>query len=143
MQKGDWSRWRALPSWERRVLLRAWWRLLFVQMQLRCDPGIVTGRRLGVCAKQQSLPAGMEPVVFARRCQALVAIAASKLPRPANCLPQALVLEQELLRHGLSAQFKLGVQGELQPFSAHAWVEYAGIRLGDHNDAYHSFEGLP
>ena len=64
---------------------------------------------------------------------------------PSACLDQAIALRAFLHARGLPAELKIGTRRVAdQGFAAHAWVELAGIALGESNDvnAQHvQFEG--
>jgi hypothetical protein len=50
---------------------------------------------------------------------------------PMSCLRRSLVLQRMLRRRGISAELRIGaslVEGQLQ---AHAWLEYAGMPIGE------------
>lgn len=61
-----------------------------------------------------------------------IALAAAFYPRRARCLEQSLALYVLLLRRGIEAQLKLGVQP--RPFYAHAWVELDGRPVNERED---------
>jgi hypothetical protein len=58
-----------------------------------------------------------------------VATAAAFFPARALCLEQSLALYYVLRRQGVSVSYCQGVQ--VQPFQAHAWVEYEGVPVND------------
>jgi hypothetical protein len=70
-----------------------------------------------------------------------VALAAALYPGRARCLEQSLTLFYLLRRRGIDVQFRLGVQPH--PFSAHAWVEHAGVPVNDVPEHVGHFLGLP
>jgi hypothetical protein len=67
-----------------------------------------------------------------RLSAARVATAAAFYPGRAECLEQSLTLFVLLRRRGLAAELRLGVQ--TFPFRAHAWVEYGGRPINEHED---------
>ena len=48
-----------------------------------------------------------------------------------TCLERSLALWWLLARQGIAAQLCIGVRTAGKEFSAHAWVEYEGIALGE------------
>lgn len=55
---------------------------------------------------------------------------------PSACLDQAIALRTFLNARGLPAELKIGTRRLAdQGFTAHAWVELAGIALGEPNEA--------
>ena len=60
----------------------------------------------------------------------LVYAAGARFPFRANCLPKSLVLRTLLLRHGIAADFRIGVRIVDGRLEGHAWVEHAGAPLG-------------
>ena len=63
-------------------------------------------------------------------------------PPQANCLPTALILCRLLGRRGLEAELRLGVGKPEGEFAAHAWVEHAGVALGEPENAARTFAAL-
>ena len=52
-----------------------------------------------------------------------------------GCLPEALAAQRLLLRHGLPAQLRIGVQRPGERLAAHAWVESRGrVVIGEVDD---------
>lgn len=72
------------------------------------------------------------PDIFPRigvdRLERAVKRASRVVPR-ATCLTQALALGDLLSRHGYASTLQIGVRKDDGRFSAHAWVECAGIPL--------------
>ena len=72
------------------------------------------------------------PEIFPRigvdRLERAVKRASRVVPR-ATCLTQALALGDLLSRHGYASTIQIGVRKDDGRFSAHAWVECAGIPL--------------
>jgi hypothetical protein len=61
----------------------------------------------------------------------MVLAAARHCPMRATCLERALCLWWLLARQGIVAQFRIGVKKEGEKFTAHAWVEYNGVGIGE------------
>ncbi len=60
----------------------------------------------------------------------------NKVVGPSACLDQAIALRAFLHARGLPAELKIGTRRSAdQGFAAHAWVEFAGIALGEPADA--------
>jgi Transglutaminase-like superfamily len=60
-----------------------------------------------------------------------------------TCLRRALVLQRLLGEAGLACELRFGVRYAEGSFSAHAWVEYAGLALGEAgriSGAFHALE---
>ena len=69
-----------------------------------------------------------------------VAIAGNHGLFKANCLKQSLLLWWLLARRGIPSELKLGTQKIPQDtFSAHAWVEYNGVALGNFSELQSQF----
>ncbi|MCZ6829834.1 MAG: lasso peptide biosynthesis B2 protein [Gammaproteobacteria bacterium] len=52
-------------------------------------------------------------------------------PFPTACLARSLLLQHFLARRGIGASLCLGTRIDKGEFSAHAWVEYLGMPLGE------------
>lgn len=126
-----WQAWRALPAHERLLLLRLLVWLPLTQLGLR-----VAGyarlrdgyeRWAGRVPRREVSPADL---VAAKRLAELAEIAGRRGLIPATCLRQALVVSTLLQRRGLDARLQIGVQRTGEQFGAHAWVELAGVALG-------------
>ena len=63
-------------------------------------------------------------------------------PLAVNCLPRAVVLCRLLGRRGLDAELRLGVGKPEGEFAAHAWVEHAGVTLGEPESTARTFAAL-
>lgn len=60
-----------------------------------------------------------------------VRLAARLLPGHAACLPRSIVLSDMLRRRGYAARVVLGVNKAHGELSSHAWVEVAGVMVGE------------
>jgi hypothetical protein len=135
-----WRAFRALSWPERALALRAW--LLF--------PAVAVGLRLFGFRRLRAWAAGTPEaalrtdVVAATSVARLVSGAAAwATPRP-RCLARSLVLGRLLRQAGLTADLRLGVDRASAGFAAHAWVEHAGVALGESEDVatrYAAFDG--
>jgi hypothetical protein len=61
----------------------------------------------------------------------LVCAAARNSPIPSTCLERSLAQWWLLARQGIAAQLRIGVRKESGKFTAHAWVEYDGVAIGE------------
>lgn len=120
-----------LASRERRVLARAWWWLLAVDVALR----IVSVTRLlprADAARPRHVP--LPPA----RVAELLDLARRYSPVRASCLKEALVLARLLRAEGVAATVRIGVARRGSGLDAHAWVEHPGQAPGEprHAEAY-------
>jgi hypothetical protein len=56
-----------------------------------------------------------------------------------SCLTRALVLERLLVREGIRAELRIGVQRMGSGIAAHAWVEVDGVPVAEPADIERSF----
>lgn len=121
----------SLSNQDRWLLLQAWWLLLGVDLGLRLLPF----RRL------QSLLANHAPTAATAqwagaaaligRLHWLVRLAGRNHLYPMTCLRRALALQRLLALHGVPAELRFGVQKENGGLTAHAWLEYQGLPIGE------------
>jgi len=109
----------ALPSGDRRLLLRALVTLAGVRLALRVLPVDRLRRPLGR-ARPHARPA--ERIAWAVR-------AASRRLPGTTCLASALATQRLLAREGHDCQLTIGVARSERGLSAHAWVVRDGIAL--------------
>lgn len=69
----------------------------------------------------------------------MVQVAARYSPLRLHCLPRSLALWWLLRRDGLGADLRIGVTPKESGLEAHAWVEYKGLALNDHDDLHEQF----
>ena len=124
-----WNTLKHLSRRERAWLRQAWLFLPVVNVLLR---RIGYRRTLGWlqtrCARKA---ASVLPEADAAALGRLVNIAARYSVLPVNCLPRSMVLWWLLRRAGVAADLRIGVQKEADVLMAHAWVEFAGVPVGD------------
>jgi hypothetical protein len=113
---------------ERRVLARALVLLPITVVGLRVF-GYVRMRAF-LAHGEGTRPAGQD-LPAAQALARLVHGAAQWSPARANCLPRSLVLFRLLAKQGLQAELRLGVAKSDGSVTAHAWVEHAGVALGE------------
>jgi hypothetical protein len=114
-------------TWRQRVmLLRAWLLLPAVAVGLR----LLGFRRVRGVLSGRQRPATRHDLAEAETVARLVRTAAAwSRPRP-SCLTRSLVLERLLRGWGLASALRIGVERP-GTFAAHAWVEHAGVALGE------------
>lgn len=126
-----WRSWWALP-WRERVRLLQLAMLLLMSHASLVIAGYARTRRW--CERLGNAPvrrvATEQDIAAAQRLVELADIAGRHGLVHATCLRQALVVTTLLRRRGLDAQLQLGVQNEGERFAAHAWVDLAGVALG-------------
>ena len=116
------SRLVRLAPRERRLLLRACWQLLFVDIALR----LVSVTRL---LPRTAAATPTNPPLPLARIGWLLEIARRYSPLPSTCLKDALVLARMLRAEGIDAAVKIGVARGDGGLRAHAWVEHRGAPL--------------
>jgi hypothetical protein len=116
------SRLVRLAPRERRLLLRAWWQLLFVDIALR----LVSVTRL---LPRTAAATPTNPPLPLARIGWLLEVARRYSPVPSTCLKDALVLARMLRLEGIDVAVKIGVARGDGGLRAHAWVEHRGARL--------------
>lgn len=72
----------------------------------------------------------------------IVAIAANHGPYKANCLKKSMAGWWLLARKGIAVEIKIGVARESDALQAHAWIEYRGLVLNDHQDVANQYSPL-
>ena len=128
-----WTTFRRLSAAERRLFLQAAVLLPLTAGSLRL---MGFRRTQSLLERLAPLPprrrlAGPAAEAQARAAQCMVRLAATRgLTRPL-CLPRSLALCALLHRDGIDAQLRIGVDKQGEDFSAHAWVEAAGLILDD------------
>lgn len=121
--------WR-LPAADRHLLLQAYALHIgtaLALMLMRYDRSQTTLRRI-FPTRASSAPRTVAEVSY--WCE----LAWRYLPIKTTCLPRSLTLWTLLNRHGLPAQFCIGVGKQGDDFAAHAWVESDGVVLNDTPD---------
>lgn len=124
----NFSRFRALPGLEQRLLLEAWWRLLSAALSLRLLP-----RRVVTAALREtsSPPERLENAGQIPSIALAIGRAAAHHLRPMTCLPRALALRQMLAKRGIPSVLRIGVRKEAATLAAHAWIEVEGEAIGE------------
>ena len=135
-----WSRLTALSAWQWRVLLTAPFVLLLTRWRLRSG-----GYRRTLAAAQARSACALAAdgqLRVARDTAYALAAAVKYGPWRPLCLLRSLALGWFLGRRGIPFEVRIGVpggkpllspQGKLD-FTAHAWVEHAGVVLNDKED---------
>jgi hypothetical protein len=140
------KRFFTVTALERRLLLRALWRLSRTCLTLHLVPQ----------KKWRPLLApGVKPATLPRRRYSELQIAwavraAARYVPTANCLPQAIVAKQFLEEQGFQPVIRIGVEApgvdtpEELGLKAHAWVETGGrVVLGDDGRDYQALRATP
>ena len=142
---GKFSKLAGLSAWQWWVILSSPLVLLATWARLRSG-----GYRRALAATQRAgisaLPEG-EQLARARDTAYALAVAVKFGPWWPKCLLRSLALGWYLGRQGIPFELRLGVpQGKTQvgaidkpDFSAHAWVEHAGVVLNDKPDVASEF----
>ena len=136
----NWSRLASLSAWQWRVLLGAPWALSRTWISLRTRGYVKTLAALRP-AQPSRLPAGRQ-LALARETAYALAVAVKYGPWRPRCLLRSLALGWFLGRKGIPFEVRIGVPGAKNvtspagklDFTAHAWVEHAGIVLNDQQD---------
>ena len=121
-----WQKWWGLTWADRWLLLQAaamlaWVSVRAQSMSFRPE---LDGRRSAGPTHQD--------VARAENVARLVRMAGAGLPVRAACLQRSIVLWVLLRREGIECSLRLGAADPATgPFEAHAWVECAGIALGE------------
>jgi len=116
-----------LPREERRILRRAWFSLLLVEVGLRYSSLPNVQRLLERWLRL--IPKSMIEAIQPFNLERLVDIAARHHICPTACLQRSLVLQGLLQRQGLSTDLRIGVRRQANHLRAHAWLESAGRPL--------------
>jgi len=141
IRRGLWRKLLTLTAAEWAELLWAQWTLVQVQLLLwtraRARISAPANEALGAVGD------GREVAAELRRIQLAVERAAEYgLYRP-SCLVRSLALHRMLGFRGVSGSaVRLGARLEHGRFTAHAWVEYRGRVLGDHDWHVKQFAAL-
>jgi hypothetical protein len=81
-------------------------------------------------------------LVYARRLQRLVSLAARVHFLSNTCLVRACTLQGMLVRRGIPSRLCIGVNKSQSGIHAHAWVEVMGHALGEPEDIEERFNVL-
>jgi hypothetical protein len=113
------------------LLAQAWILLLVVEVGLRMAPfQRVQAWAAGARRSTASLDPQQELAAI-QRVQRMVDLAGRRHLYPMTCLRRALVLQRLLARRGISTELRFGAHKEAGELSAHAWLEHAGLPIGE------------
>lgn len=112
----------------RRLWLSAWWALLVADFRLRISPRRALARALAAPGVATPIDGGLDA---AREAAEAVASAAAHHLWDLHCLPRALALSELLRSRRVAAAVRLGVRRDGAALAAHAWVEVAGVAVGE------------
>lgn len=117
----------SLSDW--RVLIHAWWGLLYFHLVLKW----ISLEKLGGSVKIATvdLPESGEKLRIAEQVQRLVYWASRLHVIPITCLDRSLTLRFLLSERKIPADLCIGVGKSANRINAHAWVEVSGIALGE------------
>lgn len=144
------QRWRgftALEPGDRILFLMLWGQLAMVSMLLHLLMLRRTCRLLTcLIPEKPSYPAGLDQAMsYAQRIRKLAWIASRYLPLDVSCLRQSVLIWWFLLRRGLGAELRIGVNNQ-EEFLAHAWVELEGRLVNESpgvTKKYRPFDRVP
>jgi hypothetical protein len=139
------SRLIGLSWWQWRVLANTPWALLRTWSSLR-----LRGYGKTLAAMRPARPSELsadQQLGLARETAYAVAVAIKYGPWRPLCLLRSLVLGRFLGRKGIPFEVRIGVPGGKSvisangnlDFTAHAWVEHAGVVLNDKQDIANEF----
>lgn len=131
---------RGLSSSGWRILIEAWWRLLYFHTALTwvsCDRLAASVRTVygGLVDPAAALP-------IAQEYQRLILWAARLHLVSMTCLDRSLTLQWMLSRRGIPARMRIGVKKSPPGVQAHAWVEVSGMVPGETQDVSSRFTTL-
>ena len=121
-----------LPRRAKELFLRTVFLLPVITISLRLSGFQKTKQRLqDALTHRKSEPIAADRASSVSMTTRMVWAAARNSPFPATCLERSLSLWWLLARQGIPTQLRIGVKTAEQKFSAHAWVEYEGVALGE------------
>ena len=125
-------RFSGLPRPAKALFLRALFLLPILTISLRLSGFKKTRQRLqGALAGRKPIAAGEDPAANISLTTSAVLAAIRYSLFPSTCLERSLALWWLLSRQGIASQLRIGVRTAEQKFSAHAWVEFDGMALGE------------
>jgi hypothetical protein len=116
-------------------LIRAWLLLPVVAVGVRTLGLHAVRQWLETPQRARSVSAGTDPARLAE----VVDTAARFSIVGRSCLTRALVLERLLVRKGVHAQLRIGVQRTGSGIAAHAWVEVDGVPVAERANIERAF----
>jgi hypothetical protein len=125
----------SMPFADKRLLARAWFALLAVDLGVRLASFDAVQRFIDAHGKRGG-------VNSPERLQRFVRLAARHHLWKMQCLPQAQALRWLLAREGIGATVQIGVRKDGGALEAHAWVELDGQPLGEPADVRERFSSL-
>ena len=141
-----WYRLRELPWSDRWLLLQAALLLVYAKIRLpfvgfRLDAPDAVPVAVASPAAQDNMPSAAPTpsapdIARAQAVARLVAVASRYCVVSVACLHRSLVLWWLLRRRGIASQIRIGVRSPGDGFEAHAWVECAGVPLGEAGDPH-------
>ena len=116
---------RTLSAVDWLCLVTAWWVLLWYFFSVRWASFNYLSSSL-----ENDLPDD-DILAFAHRLHRLVELASRLHLLSITCLPRALTLNWLLARRHISSSLRIGVAKLPSGMQAHAWVEVAGVPIGE------------
>ena len=142
--KSRWIRLRSLSGWQWRVLIGSPFVLLLTWVRLRSYGYVKSLEKLKL--RRGCDLASEAQLALAKDAAYVLAVAVKCGPWTPKCLVRSMALGWFLARKGIPFEVRIGVPGGVprnnSDFSAHAWVEHAGVVLNDREDvavAYKAF----
>jgi hypothetical protein len=125
-------RFNALPRPAKALLLRVLVLLPLLTVSLRMRGFGATQRFLQkfIASAKDNFPVAAVESRVALTTRIVLA-ATRNSPIPSTCLERSLALWWLLARQGVATQFRIGVRKDSEKFTAHAWVEYQGVAIGE------------
>jgi Transglutaminase-like superfamily/Coenzyme PQQ synthesis protein D (PqqD) len=119
--------------------VRAWWWLARTVLHLRRDGVAGAFRRSKALTGVDAVPVDMREELVERAVRAFARAENLFVMRkaPRDCFPRSIALFCFLRQLGVPVEHRVGV--ERFPFRAHAWVEYDGRVLSDHDGNRRAF----
>ena len=124
----SWRKFRDLSPTDRRLLLQASALLICARLGLRFIDFRVDSRPDDATLVAATPAPDVDRAVAMAR---LVGIASAHTPVAVACLHRSVVLWWLLRRNGIPCELRLGARTGSSPFSAHAWVQCAGVALNE------------
>jgi hypothetical protein len=147
-QTSNWQKLKRLKRSQWVVIVQSPFVLLLTWVRLRRGGYQQTLARIKPLYNSDMSP--QEQATIAREVAFALAVAVKAGPWKPRCLMRSLALGWLLAKRGISFDIRIGVPhgkaktqaGEAVAFSAHAWVEHAGIVLNDRQDVAGKFSAF-
>lgn len=124
------------------ILITAWFRLLYIDLLLRCLPYPRVQQFVNKQHQNKHVIATGQAWEIIRRYQRFVLLAARYHLYQMGCLRQALTMKMLLGKQGLITVLRLGVRKESNQILAHAWLDYEKQSIELAHDGKKNYEQL-